>query len=63
MTQTLAQKARHNRIAALQYLRLTRQGAERENEVINLFAHRARQKAKPVFSSVRARVEDERIAA
>lgn len=43
MTQTLAHKARHNRIAALQYLRLTRQGAERENEVINLFAHRARQ--------------------
>ncbi|MCE8508623.1 hypothetical protein KBY28_09200 [Ruegeria pomeroyi] len=63
MTQTLAQKARQNRIAALQHLRLTRQGAEMESEVINLFAHRARQKAKPVFSSVRARVEEERIAA
>ncbi|MCE8512410.1 hypothetical protein KBY24_04665 [Ruegeria pomeroyi] len=63
MTQTLAQKARQNRIAALQHLRLTRQGAEMESEVINLFAHRARQKAKPVFSSVRGQVGETQLAA
>lgn len=64
MNVSLAHKARQNRIAALEYLRRTKQGAEAEAEVLNLFAHRARQKAKPVFFSVRARMEDDvRIAA
>ncbi|MCV2887422.1 hypothetical protein [Ruegeria aquimaris] len=63
MNISLAQKARQNRIAALEYLRRTKQGAEAEGEVLNFFAHRARQKAKPVFFSVRGRMDDERIAA
>ncbi|SDC76089.1 hypothetical protein [Ruegeria marina] len=63
MNVSLAQKARQNRIAALEYLRRTKQGAEAEVEVLNLFAHRARQKAKPIFCSVRAQMDDERIAA